>query len=155
MTENTDPYQSGESPYSEYNFQLELDGTPAAGFSDVAGLTMELETVQYQEGGVNDQVHQLPGGFAHANLVLQRGLTKATEFWDWVHEVMAGNIWRRNVVIKMKTDFQGDTVWGWEFQNAYPVKWSGPDLTTDQNGMAIETIELTYERFQKLSGVPG
>jgi len=143
-----------ENPYSQYNFELEVDGQPVAGFSEVSGLTMELDTVAYQEGGVNDHVHQLPGQFAHANLVLQRGLTKDTTFWNWLHTVMSGTIKRRDIVLKLKSGFKGESAWGWEFTNAYPLKWSGPDLTGGANGMAIESIELTYERFGKLSGMP-
>jgi len=143
-----------ENPYSQYNFELEVDGKPVAGFSEVSGLTMELDTVSYQEGGVNDHVHQLPGQFAHANLVLQRGLTKDTTFWNWLHEVMSGTIKRRTLVLKLKSGFKGESAWGWEFTNAYPIKWSGPDLTGGANGMSIESIELTYERFDTLSGMP-
>jgi len=143
-----------ENPYSQYNFELEVDGQPVAGFAEVSGLTMELETVAYREGGVNDHVHQLPDGFAHANLVLQRGLTKDTSFWNWLQEVMSGTIRKRDVVLTLKSDYKGDSAWGWEFTDAYPTKWSGPDLTGGANGMAIESIELTYERFDTLSGMP-
>jgi len=155
MTPNPgDPYASQDSPYADYNFLVELDGSTVAGFRDVSGVNMELQTVEYQEGGVNDHVHQLPGQFAHANVALQRGLSKDTTFWEWVQTVMSGELEKRTVVVKMKTEFQGDSLWGWEFANAYPVKWSGPDLTTGQNGMAIETVELAYERFRKISGMP-
>lgn len=151
---NRKGYTATDNPYSQYNFELEIDGQSVAGFSDVSGLTMELETVEYQEGGVNDHIHSLPGQFSHANLVLQRGLTKETAFSDWIHEVMSGTIKKQTVVIKLKSGFKGESAWGWEFRNAYPTKWSGPDLTGGKNGMAIESIELTYERFTKLSGMP-
>ena len=143
-----------ENPYSQYNFELEVDGQPVAGFAEVSGLTMELETVAYREGGVNDHVHQLPDGFAHANLVLQRGLTTDTSFWNWLQEVMSGTIRKRDIVLTLNSGYKGDSAWGWEFTNAYPTKWSGPDLTGGANGMAIESIELTYERFDTLSGMP-
>jgi len=39
------------NPYSQYNFELEVDGTPVAGFSEVSGLTMELDTVAYRRAG--------------------------------------------------------------------------------------------------------
>ena len=141
-------------PYAQYNFEVEVDGEPVAGFAEVAGITMELETVPYREGGVNDHVHQLPGQFAHANLVLQRGLTKHTTFWEWVQMVMSGTITKKNVVVTVKDGFRGDSQWGWEFTGAYPTKWSGPDLVSTGRGMAIESIELAYERFSTLSGMP-
>ncbi|WP_135534612.1 phage tail protein [Halostella pelagica] len=147
-------YTAKDDPYSKYNFEVEIDGETVAGFAEVSGLTMELDTVQYREGGVNDHVHQLPGQFVHANLVLQRGLTKDTSFWHWIQEVMSGEVTRKNLVIKIKDSFKGDSTWGWEFKNAYPTKWRGPDLASHQRGMAIESIELAYERFTRMSGMP-
>lgn len=149
MPSNTD------DPYAAYNFEVRIDGRPVAGFAEVSGLSMELQTVEYQEGGVDDHVHQLPGQAAHANLVLQRGLTRETALFEWVQTVMSGTLDRRSVVLKLRRTHGGETVWGWEFTNAYPTKWSGPDLTSGGGGMAIETVELAYDRFRTLSGAPG
>ncbi len=148
------PYTSDENPYSQYNFEVEVDGATVAGFSEVSGITMQLETIQYNEGGVNDHVHTLPGTFAHANLVLERGMTTDVTFWNWIQEVMSGNVTRKNVVVKIRDGFQGEGQWGWEFKDAYPTMWRGPDLASRNRGMAIESIELAYERFSKMSGMP-
>lgn len=147
-------YTAADDPYAQYNFEVEVEGRAVAGFSNVSGISMELDTVQYREGGVNDRVHELPDGFAHANLVLQRGLTRDTEFWQWIHDVMSGTVTRKNVVVKLRDGFRGSNEWGWEFQGAYPRRWEGPDLAGGDGGMAIETIELVYERFSTVSGMP-
>lgn len=147
-------YTESEDPYSQYNFELQVDGEAVAGFSEVSGLTMQLDTVEYQEGGVNDHVHSLPGTMAHADLSLQRGMTEDATFWKWIQKVMSGTIDRRNVVIKLQESYQGDSVWGWEFERAYPTLWDGPDLISTDGRMAIETIELTYSRFSTISGLP-
>lgn len=147
-------YTKTDHPYTQYDFELEIDGRLAAGFSDVSGLTMELDTVRYREGGVNDRMHELPDGFAHANLVLQRGLTRDTTFSEWIHEVMGGNLTRKDVVVKLNPSHGASAGWGWEFYNAYPRKWTGPDLSTSDGGMTIESIELVYERFSRMSGLP-
>ena len=149
-----DSYTADNDPYTKYNFEVKIDGTTVAGFAEVSGLTMELETVQYQEGGVNDHVHQLPGQFAHANLVLERGLTTDMTFWTWIQDVMSGNITRKNIVVKLQDSFRGDDEWGWEFKQAYPTKWHGPDLASNRQGMAIESIELAYQQFTRMSGMP-
>lgn len=147
-------YTTDETPYSQYAFEVQVDGDAVAGFSDVSGLNMQLDTIQYQEGGVNDHVHSLPGTMAHANLVMQRGMTEDATFWQWIQDVMSGKIDRRDVVIKLQEDFQGESVWGWEFENAYPTMWQGPDLVSANDRMAIESIELTYQRFSTISGLP-
>ena len=33
----------------------------------------------------------------------------------------------------------------WTFENAYPVKWSGPQFKADDNAVALETVELAHE----------
>lgn len=144
-----------ENPYSQYNFEVQIDGETVAGFSEVSGIAMELETVEYQEGGVDQYVHQLPGQFAHANLVLQRGLTTDVTFWEWIQDVMSGNVTRKNVTVKVRKNVMGPDAWGWQFLGAYPTVWRGPDLVGGQRGgVAIETIELAYQQFTKLSGTP-
>jgi len=32
----------------------------------------------------------------------------------------------------------------WSFSNAYPVRWSGPDLHAGTSEVAVETIELVH-----------
>lgn len=139
-----------ESPYAQFNFEILIDGESVAGFSEVSGIAMQLETVEYQEGGVDEYVHQLPGQFAHANLVLQRGMTKDVTFWEWIQNVMSGNVTRKNVTVKMQEHFKGPKTWGWQFLGAYPTVWRGPDLVSGGSGVAIETIELAYQQFNKL-----
>ena len=147
-------YTDQSDPYTQFNFEVQIDGEPVAGFSEISGITMQLETVQYREGGVNDHVHSLPGTFSHANLVMERGMTEDATFWKWIQDVMSGNITRKDVVIKLQENFQGQSVWGWEFTGAYPTRWQGPDLISAKNRMAFESIELTYQRFETVSGLP-
>lgn len=145
---------SSDSPYPADNFELRIDGEPIAGFTAVSGLTMEVETVDYREGGVEDHVHRLPGQGTHANLTLERGLSRETKLFDWVRDVMRGQVSRRTVVLRLLDRAQGDTCWGWEFSDAYPVTWNGPDLTSAGGGMAIESVELVYRRLSTLPGPP-
>ncbi len=147
-------YTDQSDPYTQFNFEVQVDGEPVAGFSEISGITMQLETVQYREGGVNDHVHSLPGTFSHANLVMERGMTEDATFWQWIEEVMSGTVTRKDIVIKLQEDFQGQSVWGWEFTGAYPTRWQGPDLIGAKNRMAFESIELTYQRFETVSGLP-
>ena len=37
----------------------------------------------------------------------------------------------------------------WDFKQAYPVKWSGPDLKADSPAVAVETIELVHRGISK------
>ena len=38
----------------------------------------------------------------------------------------------------------GEDVWRWNFKDAYPVKWSGPELRGSNTEVAVETLELAH-----------
>jgi phage tail-like protein len=135
-------------PYATFRFRVEIDGITVAGFSEVSGLQVETETEQYEEGGVNDFVHYLPGRTKYQHITLKHGLTGADELWQWYQDVAAGRFLRKNGAIILM-DTTGEDAWRWNFSNAYPVKWTGPELRADSNTVAFETIELVHHGIKK------
>jgi phage tail-like protein len=136
-------------PYMAFNFFVEIEGLIIGGFSEVGGLQVETAVHEYQEGGQNEYVHKLPGPARYpSNLTLKRGLTDIETFWSWHQEVVAGTIERRNGTIYL-LDRQGVPAMWWDFKQAYPVKWSGPDLRADSNAVAVETVELVHRGISK------
>lgn len=146
MSQRTDPYRN-------YRFTVEIDSLIVGGFSEVTGLERELETEDYNEGGVNGYTHSLPSRMTQPNLTLKRGLTDSATFWSWIQDVKRGVIERKNGRV-LVMDSVGQEVWGWEFRDAYPVKWTGPELRADQGSVAFETVELTHNGFSKIEGLP-
>ena len=149
-----------ENPYRQLNYTVEVSGLQVAGFQRVSGLTTRMETVEYREGGTNGHVHQLPGQFTHQNLVLERGLTNRTVLWDWIQDVRSSSTpnrsVRRNVRVKLKAGYKEQRNWGWEFDDAYPVQWDGPELSSDGGGniVAVQSLEFAHDGFTKISGTP-
>lgn len=149
-----------ENPYRQLNYLVEVDGIDVGGFQRASGLAARMETVEYQEGGSNGYVHQLPGQFSHSNLILERGLTNQTVLWDWLQDVRAPSTTnesiRRNVRLKLQAGYKEKKMWGWEFRRAYPVQWDGPDLSSDTSGgvVAVQSVEFAHDGFTKLSGTP-
>jgi hypothetical protein len=37
----------------------------------------------------------------------------------------------------------------WNFADAYPVKWAGPELRASSNAVAVETVELAHRGISK------
>jgi hypothetical protein len=37
----------------------------------------------------------------------------------------------------------------WDFRDAYPVKWSGPELKADSGTVAVESVELVHRGLSK------
>jgi len=57
---------------------------------------------------------------------------------------MRGTVQRKQVSVVLMSS-SGDEKRRWKLQNAYPVKWSGPDLKATASEVAIETLELAHE----------
>ncbi len=135
-------------PYLAFNFKVEIRGLVVAGFSDVSGLQAETETEDYREGGLNQYVHKLAKLTKYPNLVLKRGLTDSEVLWQWHRQVVAGTIQRQNGSVIL-LDATSAEKWRWNFSQAYPVKWMGPDFKADGNSVAIETLELVHNGIWK------
>jgi phage tail-like protein len=136
-------------PYMAFNFLVEVEGLVIGAFSEVGGLQVETLVQDYQEGGQNEYMHRLPGPARYpSNLTLKRGLTDVQTLWSWHQEVVSGSVKRRNGTIYL-LDRQGQQVMWWNFKEAYPVKWSGPELRAESNAVAVESIELVHRGLSR------
>jgi phage tail-like protein len=135
-------------PYLGFNFLVEIESLVVGGFSEVGGLSVETETMQYREGGQNAYMHVLAGPTKYPSLVLKRGLTDLEGLWEWHQEVAAGQITRRNGTIYLLDRHRLPAMW-WNFTDAYPVKWQGPELRADSGTVAVESVELVHRGIEK------
>ena len=142
-------------PYLGYRFLVEIDSLIVGGFSEVTGLELRRGTEDYREGGTNHYTHKLPTHFDQQTLTLRRGMTDSPALWEWIRNAADGGLpsERKNVRIVL-LDSVGDESWGWEFQSAYPVRWTGPELQADSGAVAVETLELAHEGVNGISGLP-
>jgi phage tail-like protein len=113
-------------------------------FTEVSGLQVEMQVTEYEEGGTNNFVHRLPGRLKVGNVTLKHGMTVSNAFLKWCMKTSIGSLHRQNVTVVMY-DVAGQPVVRWHFNNAYPVKWTGPQFTADSTAMAIESVEFTHE----------
>ncbi|MBI9044430.1 MAG: phage tail protein [Anaerolineaceae bacterium] len=131
-------------PYKTFNFLVEIESLVVGGFSEVSGLQAEIDVKKFREGGLNEYIHQKPGPANYpSNLVLKRGLADLVTMWDWYMEVAQGIIIRENGSIVLRDD-TGKETWRWNFIQAYPVRWIGPNLRASTAEVAVETLELVH-----------
>jgi phage tail-like protein len=130
--------------YPGCRFYVLFDDKAQGVFTEVSGLQVEMDVMEYQEGGNNGFVYRLPGFTKVSNLTLKRGMTSSNEFYRWLADVSSGRLKRRHVSVVMY-DVVGNELMRWNLINAYPVKWVGPQLRAADNTAAIETLELAHE----------
>lgn len=131
-------------PYSQLNFLLEIDGIVSAGFSEVSGIAMESDIIEYREGSDPTHVRKMPGLSKYANITLKRGFTDNTELADWRGTVTSGVTERKDGAIIL-LDEAGQPALRWNFTNAWPSKLEGATMNATANEAAIETVELAVE----------
>lgn len=136
-------------PYTSFRFRVEIGGIIAAQVSEVTGLQIETETEPYEEAGANEFVYQLPKRTKYQRILLKRGITDKDDIWKWYTEVINGKFKRKDGAIVLM-DATGKDKWRWDFFEAYPVKWTGPDLKADSNAVAFEVVELVHNGIKKV-----
>ena len=131
------------TPAIWFELKITPKNTPVGYFTEVSGLTAEIETMTYNEGGRNEYVHRLPTRMKHPNLVLKRGITTLKDLQAWFADSYMGP--RRTTVTLTMLNEHNDKIRVWSFANAYPVKWTGPQFNSSQNSVATEAIEIVHD----------
>jgi phage tail-like protein len=117
------------------------------GFSDVSGLTQELQAIEYRDGLMSGTTLSLkrPGLKKANNISLKRGIVeKNNDLFYWFNNKGTPNVERRDLLISLLND-EGKPVMVWTISQAWPVKCEGPGLKATGNEIAIESIELVHE----------
>jgi len=132
-------------PLVKFHFQVEWGGTQI-GFTEVSGLDVETEVVEYRHGASPEYSKvKMPGMQKFSNLTLKRG-TFATdnEYYYWWNSVKLNTIERRNITISLLNE-EHEPVIVWKVKNAWPTKVQSTDLKADGNEVAIESMEIVHE----------
>lgn len=137
-----------QDPYRNFNFRLEIKGIQVGGFSDCSGFSSSTDPIEYREGGENKFVRKLPGLTKTTNIVLKWGLTDSRDLYNWYRDVMNGKIQRRDGSI-IVVDLEGNDKVRWNFFNAWPTKWDGPDFSAKGTDVAVETLELAVDNMER------
>lgn len=141
-----------ELPVAFY-FQVTI-GNQEYAFKEVSGLTTEMETEKIREGGVNNFEHELPKQMKHGNLILKRALSPVNQLdVKWIQQVLEGDfqllISTKSILVKLLNN-EGNTIYTWSCERAYPVKWEIEPLDSEKNSILIETIEFAYLQLKRL-----
>ena len=137
-------------PLPALHFQVSWgDSNNTVNFSEVSGLTLESEPIEYRGGaGITLTVQKIPGLRKYGNVTLKRGVVaKENGFWEWWNTIQSGTVQRRTVTISLLNE-EHKPVMTWEIQRAWPVKVEGPSLNATGNEIAVETLEFAHEGMQ-------
>lgn len=144
-------------PPPSFYFRLSFSGISGqgdAGFQEASGLGADTEVQEVVSGGENRFKYKLPKQTKYGNLVLKRGLmTTKSGLAQWCQDMIFSDLGtpvQPKSIMLFLLNADNKPVMTWSFVNAYPVKWRLSDFKSQENALAIETIEFAYNYFKKV-----
>ncbi|GGZ17472.1 phage tail protein [Echinicola pacifica] len=141
-------------PPPSFHFLVEFTGIEAVKkdqeFQSVSGLSVDIDTEDFAEGGENRFKHKFPVRTKYPNLVLKRGILIDSEVIAWCQNAIEDFEFKPiDLTVKLLNE-EHEPLMTWNVVHAYPVKWSVEDLNAQESKLAIESIELSYNYFKTI-----
>lgn len=118
-------------------------------FSEVSGLTVEKEKVEYR-GGASPEFNKIamPGMTKFSDITLKRGVVVGdNELYEWFNTAALNKAERRDLTISLLNESHVPTM-TWKVKNAFALKVEGPTLKADGNEVAIESVTIAHEGLE-------
>jgi len=136
-----------------FYFNVRFNGIPIS-FQEVSGISKEMAVEEVVSGGENRFKYRLPTVSSSQNLILKRAITPIdSAFTAWLSASLDNGLALPIVKVLLTVELLGSNglpMAGWVFHDAYPVKYAMSDLKSQDNQLAIESIELAYTYFDIL-----
>ncbi len=139
---------ASRDPLVGFHYAVEIQGVVTGYFTECSGIGSEHEIIEHKivdEKG-RELIQKIPGRLKWQDVTLKRGITNNMDIWDWREQVVQGKVddARRNGSIVMFNQALAEVA-RWNFENAWPLKVSGPSVKSDSNEFGIEELVITHE----------
>jgi phage tail-like protein len=134
-------------------FRFTVGKLDIGAFTEVSGLSVQIDVEELAEGGQNQFTHKLLGRMKWPNIVLKRGLTNSNDLFTWLLKFSGEGLSGQSNRITAETgsisvcDAKGQPFRTWSLIDVKPVKWTGPKLAASSRDLAIEELEVCHCGF--------
>lgn len=159
-------------PLTTFNFEviIQLPGSGdsagalcEAAFSECDGLELSVSPKTITEGGNNAAQTHLAGPVSYGQLTLKRGMTQTLDLWDWFSQTTRtdGYGLRADAVVRLYPSSavpqtasssaeggSGGPAFTFILRKCLPVKMRAPTFSASDGAVAIEEMQLVYERLE-------
>jgi phage tail-like protein len=144
-----------KDPAITARFMVKFGNKLEGAFRECTVVTAETEPAEYKfadEKGA-PAYYAVPGRLKFGRITLKRGLTDDMSAWKWRKEVEDGKVQgaRTNGSIYMLDQDGQAKIATFNFENAWPLKVSGPAPNANSNDLAMEEVEIICERIWRES----
>ena len=146
-------------PYKNFKFRVKWEGRYVAGVSKVGALKRTTEVVKHRHGGDPSSSRKSPGRSEYDAITLERGVTHDPEFERWSNKVWNWGSglgsetsladFRKDIIIEVYNE-AGQVVLAYTVFRCWVSEWQAlPDLDANANAIAIQTIKLENEGWER------
>jgi len=146
-------------PYKNFKFRVRWDGRHVAGISKVGALKRSTELVEHREGGDPSSSRKSPGRTKYEAITLERGVTHDIEFERWANKVwnygsglgaeVSLRDFRKDIIIDVYNE-AGQLALSYKVYRCWVSEYQAlPDLDANANAVAIQTIKLENEGWER------
>jgi phage tail-like protein len=151
-------------PYKNFKFRVKWDGRYVAGISKVGALKRTTEVVKHREGGDPSSSRKSPARTEFEPITLERGVTHDLEFERWANKVWnfgAGlgaetslRDFRKDIILEIYNE-AGQLALAYRIFRCWVSEYqAAPDLDANANAVAIQTLKLENEGWERDTEVP-
>jgi phage tail-like protein len=151
------PQTNRFDPYRTMRFKVKWDNQYVAGLTKMGALKRTTEMVEFREAGENITSRKMPGKTSYQAVTLEAGLTYDTAFQDWAnlvndfasHSITSLSDFRKDIIVDMFNE-AGVKAISYSLHRCWVAEYQAlPDLDAGANAVAITTIKLEYEWFER------
>jgi len=145
---------AGYYPPVGFHFRVDFAGFPGESndirFQSVSGINATISNSEtYQEGGENRFTHRLPQRPSFENLVLKRGMLVGSQLIAWFKDALENFKFTPKDITVTLLNPSHEPLEQWMFYKAWPTKWNVDGFDAEKAGIVIETIEFSYQYFER------
>lgn len=131
-----------------HSFGLEFDGVVIKQISEVSGLKVEQDVIEYKSNTPDGKytIKKLPGRPKAGEVTLTRGLTADNSFEQWIQKAHFGKMGdaRKGGAI-IVYDFEGTPIKRYKLLNAWPKGLEISTLKAGDTSILTEKLTVTHE----------
>ena len=130
-------------PLPKFHFLVQWGGE-RIGFTEVTGLDIQIEAIEYREGSSPEYSKiKMPGMHKYSNITLKRGsMSGDSDFYKWINTTALNTVERRDIIISLLNETISDvpnlTI------GAYNIPFDLKALKTTANVLGIKGKLLKY-----------
>ena len=138
---------------ASYHFAVEIDGIELAQFSELSGITSEIDVIELKENTRDGKpiIKKLPGARKPPTITLKRAKNSSMALWDWHYSMYQGKVQdARKTGSVVLYDYSFGEVARYNFTNGWVSKVTMGAAKAGSNEVLMEEVSIVCEELTRV-----